>query len=572
MNNVQIELNKEQRIQLKIETAAKLKEIDVMAYELSQIDNRLNDYTLGVINNPNDHNLYELLAVKRFFYLLGKYLYNVSAVKSFIIFYESLKFSGLKGRQKYKLTPVQVFQFANILGFYVNENKRLIREALLFVPRKFSKTTSVASLAVYDLLFGDSNAQAYTAANSSEQAQICFDEIKNILSSMDHRLSHFKLNRKKITRKGKGKNSFIRCLSSDANKLDGLNASLVIVDEYSQAPSAELKNVLTSSMGGRVNPLTVVITTASDKLNSPFTDMLTAYKNILSGVSENDRIFASIFEPDDLDAEDDPHTWNKVQPHLGITVQPDYYELEYQKALMTADNMLTFRTKLLNIFVQNSDKIWITSEEVAEHYKKILLENLTKIYTAMVAVDLSVCDDFSAVSYNLYNEDSRNFHIHTDYYFPEGALAGHPNKEMYIKWAKEGYLKLLKGNVIDYDQIAKDIMRNGRYMKILQIGYDPYKSPEFINMISALGAKKYLIPIKQTYGEFTGCVEAFEIAFKTDKVTFNYNPINAYCFGNAVMDEDRLENRKPIKRSPNHKIDGAITALMTFKEFINYER
>ena len=78
------------------------------------------------------------------------------------------------------MTPIQVFQFSNIMGFYLDADKRLIRDALLFVPRKFSKTTSVASLAIWDMLFGDSNAQAYTAANSYEQAQICFKEVKKV--------------------------------------------------------------------------------------------------------------------------------------------------------------------------------------------------------------------------------------------------------------------------------------------------------------------------------------------------------------------------------------------------------
>jgi phage terminase large subunit-like protein len=102
-------------------------------------------------------------------------------------------------------------------------------------------------------------------------------------------------------------------------------------------------------MGIRVNPLTVMITTASEKLESPFRDTLKLYKKILRGEMENDSVFAHIFEPDVDDEEDNPETWKKVQPHLGITVQDDYYELEYKKAQQSADDMVTFRTKLLNI-------------------------------------------------------------------------------------------------------------------------------------------------------------------------------------------------------------------------------
>lgn len=567
-------LEKNDLIQLKARTLERLQEVNVEDYTLDQTDIRLKDYVKSAISHPDDHNLYELLSILRFFRLLDAYIFKPTEVKKFIVFYENLKFSGLKGRVKYRLTPIQVFQFANILGFYRTPEKRLCRDALLFVPRKYSKTTSVASLAIYDLLFGDANAQAYVAANSYDQAQICFGEIKNILKSLDKRFKNFKINREQVFSKRRGRTSFARCLASNPDKLDGLNASTVILDEFSQADSAELKNVLTSSMGARVNPMTIVITTASDKLESPFVNMLNSYKAVLRGEVENDSIFAHIFEPDVNDAEDDPHTWAKVQPHLGITVQADYYENEYRKAQMTAEDMLTFRTKLLNLFVQDEAKVWFTSGEIEAMCKDDNdLKTLKNRPDAMVAVDLSVCDDFSSVSYNIYLPEIKMFHIHNDYYFPRKMLISHPNRELYERWAADGYLRLCDGNVIDYRMIVNDInARNRESIRILNIGYDPYKSMEFVNMMGASGAKKVLQPIKQTYGTFTGPVESFEIAARTGRVTFNYNPINWYCFGNAVIDEDRLENRKPIKKSQNAKIDGAVTSVMTFYLYNNFRK
>lgn len=567
-------LEKNDLIQLKARTLEGLQEVNVEDYTLDQTDIRLKDYVKSAISHPDDHNLYELLSILRFFRLLDAYIFKPTEVKKFIVFYENLKFSGLKGRVKYRLTPIQVFQFANILGFYRTPEKRLCRDALLFVPRKYSKTTSVASLAIYDLLFGDANAQAYVAANSYDQAQICFGEIKNILKSLDKRFKNFKINREQVFSKRRGRTSFARCLASNPDKLDGLNASTVILDEFSQADSAELKNVLTSSMGARVNPMTIVITTASDKLESPFVNMLNSYKAVLRGEVENDSIFAHIFEPDVNDAEDDPHTWAKVQPHLGITVQADYYENEYRKAQMTAEDMLTFRTKLLNLFVQDEAKVWFTSGEIEAMCKDDNdLKTLKNRPDAMVAVDLSVCDDFSSVSYNIYLPEIKMFHIHNDYYFPRKMLISHPNRELYERWAADGYLRLCDGNVIDYRMIVNDInARNRESIRILNIGYDPYKSMEFVNMMGASGAKKVLQPIKQTYGTFTSPVESFEIAARTGRVTFNYNPINWYCFGNAVIDEDRLENRKPIKKSQNAKIDGAVTSVMTFYLYNNFRK
>lgn len=557
-------------LQLKDATIIKLRSINVPSYNLAKADSRLNSYVGGCISNPSAHNLYELLSITRFFRFLDTYDFRANEVRKFVVFYESLKFSGTKGKTRYKLTPIQVFQFTNILGFYhAGTNKRVIREALLFVPRKFSKTTSVASLAIYDLLFGDANAQTYVAANSYNQAKVCFDEIRNILKALDPKLRRFTINREIIYNRIKGKTSFARCLASNPDKLDGLNASTVILDEYSQADSAALKNVLTSSMGARLNPLTIVITTASDKQECPFIDMLKNNKAILRGEHTNDAVFAHIFEPDAGDEEGDPATWRKVQPHMGITVYEDFYTSEYQKALISADDALEFRTKLLNLFVQNTAKIWLSASDIEALAKDVNIDKLSTRPPCMVAVDLSVCDDFSAVTYMLYSAASRSFHSHTDYYFPEGALPNHPNRELYEKWAKEGYLKLCKGNVIDYKQIVADILARNKHVKILGVGYDPYRSAEFVNMLSAAGAKKILTPVKQTYGTFTSPVESFELAVKRGLISFAPNPITWYCFGNAVLDEDRNENKKPVKKTHNLKIDGAITNLMTFYLYNN---
>lgn len=558
---------------LKQHVAARLQAVRLDAYPmLRETDLRLVLYIESVRTSPAGHNLYELLAVDRFLRLLSSYEFRPAEVRRFVVFYESLIFNGAKGRTRYRLTPIQVFQFASILGFWRTPEKRLCRTALLFVPRKFSKTTSVASLAIYDLLFGDANAQAYVAANSYKQAQICFGEIKGILKNMDRRMRRFKVNREKVFNLTPGRSSFAECLASKPDKLDGLNCSLAIVDEYSQADSADLKNVLTSSMGARVNPLTVIITTASEKMNGPFYAELQGYKDILEGKYEDDSIFAHIFEPDVDDAEDSPLTWAKVQPHMGITVQPDYYEFEWKKAERSYADKKTFRTKLLNLFVVDDARAWITADEARVCRAHLDLSSVQGGPLTMVAIDLSIHDDFSAVTYNLYDGTARRFHLHTDYYFPSGALEKHPNRELYQRWIDSGFLNLCEGDVIDYPMIVSHILERSRTLRIAGIGYDAYKSQECVNMLAAAGFREVMKAVPQTYGAFTSPVESFEYALRTGKVTFNDNPINWFCFGNAVLDHDRNENKKPVKISENRKIDGVITNLMTFYLFNNYER
>jgi phage terminase large subunit-like protein len=543
-------------------------------------DARLGSYIEAVISEPEKHNLFELLKVRRFFELLGRWRWNAKRVKRKIKLYESLKFSGTTGRTRYKLTPVQVFQMAHIFGFTRPDGRRLIRTCYIFVPRKFSKTTFAAFMAVDDMLFGDNNAEAYVGANSYDQAKKCFNEVRAIMFDLDPLQKHFRINRESVTFKDKGRDSLVQCLTANAKTKDGLFASLAILDEYAQARNtankngADLKNVLTTSMGPRREPLTMIITTASDVVDGPCFKELEGAKKVLLGELKNDSMFADLFMPDVDDAEDDPRTWAKVQPHLGITVQADFYEQEWDTAQMSAENMLAFRTKLLNRFVINEAKTWFTYEKAKELCSGFNIDTVAGKPECAVAFDLSVHDDFSAVTYTLYSKEAKRFYSHTDYYFPEGSLKGHPNEQLYRTWHEAGWLTYCQGDKIDVRRIADDIIRRSKKLKIIRIGYDAYKSQELVNILATAGARAVLLPYSQTYGSFNLPVESFEmLAYENPpKITISENPINVYCLTNCVIDEDSLENKKPLKASQFRKIDGTITMLMTIGQLYSYER
>lgn len=553
----------------KIEATEHLARIDIASYRLDEVDSRLDQYVREVAGNPDGHNLFEQLAVVQFFKKCDRYGINATEVWRFYDLYESLYFPGKVGHQRYALTPVQCFQFANIYGFW-NDGRRVVREVVLYVPRKFSKTTSTASLAIDDLLYGDANAESYTGANSQDQAKKCFDVIRGCMQRLDPKERRYTINEQQIKSRRKDRSAFAQCLTANARTKDGLNASTVIMDEFSQARDSDLLTVLTTSMGVRENPLTAIITTASDVFDGPFYEMLQGYKDVLLGEYDDDSVFAHIFEPDIDDPEDDEATWYKVHPHLGVTVNIEFYRQEYKKALRDgAEAMLAFRTKLLNVYAENEQRSWISSTLARHISKPIRLDSMRGRPDAMVALDLSESDDFSAVTTGMYEPTQRNFYFHTAYFFPRGALPGHPNEKLYRTWAENGYLTLTEGDVIDYRAIVNYVLQVNKYVRVLGVGYDPWKSQEVINMLAAAGAD--VIGVRQTYGNFTAPVESFEHGAKTGHLFINDNPINAYCFGNAVLDSDKLENCKPIKRKHTQKIDGVITMLMALRLFIDYE-
>lgn len=597
-----------------------LRSVDLDSYPLVDGDeHRLLDYITEVRDNPEMHNLYEVLGVLRFLAFMRKYEFRWNKVHAFVRFQESLKFDGNNGRRSYRLTPVQFFQFASIMGFYfwqdmgpadkgdttitktrrvrdgrVEELVRLTRRAILFLPRKFSKTTSMSSLAVMDLLAGDNNAQTYVGANSYRQAKICFDEISKVLQPLNPGKRYFKTTRETVKwKKGNsfGKDSFIECLSGGADTKDGLNASLVIFDEYAAARytkdhsvGAELLQVLESSMGTRREPLTVIITTASRVPDGPFVAELNNAKAALRGEIEKDRLFASLFLPDawdDADSYGDPALWHKVNPHIGITVYESFYKDEWDDAQTDAEKMLEFKSKMLNIFTAASVQEWIKADTIKALQRPFTFKDLQGRPPTMVSIDLSVYDDFSAVGFASYLKDLSQFWIKILFYIPEETLKNHPNRMLYEQWVAAGHLKVCPGKVISDDMIVNDIIEANDDLAILQIGYDAYKSQEVINALgSAIASQNgnpnnVLRAVPQTYGAFTSPVGSFEKAIyrENPSIVFCDNPIIPYCFENCYLDEDkRTGNKKPLKRKRNLKIDGAIVTLMDIWLFDNYER
>lgn len=539
-------------------------------YRLESVDPRLREYVDGVCRAPGAHNLFEQLAVARFLRLCCRYGLNALAVRRFFTLYESLWFPGASGPCRYRLTPVQAFQFASIFGFW-DGGRRVVREALLFVPRKFSKTTGTAALAVQDLLYGEANAECYTAANSSDQAKKCFDVIRQCLLRLDPAGRRYTINEQTIKSRRADRTALAQCLTANARTKDGLNASTVIMDEYSQARDSGLLTVLTTSMGTRRNPLTVIITTASDVLEGPFFEMLRGYKRMLLGqAADDDGVFAHIFEPDVDDDEGDERTWRKVHPHIGVTVSMDFYRAEWAAAQRGGSAaLMAFRTKLLNVFATDERRAWISARLARSIAEPMPAESLAVYGEAMIAIDLSESEDLSAVSMMVYDAGRDIYRVRTDYFFARGALAGHPDEAMLRAWAAAGWLHLTEGDVIDYTAITDHVLGIADRQEVLGIGYDPWKSLDVVNRLSAAGASGVLHGIRQTYGYFTAPVQSFEHGAKTGRIVIDDNPINFYCFGNAVLDYDTMGNCKPVKRSAGHKIDGVITMLMCLRQFID---
>ncbi len=270
--------------------------------------------------------------------------------------------AGIHAGRKLKLRP---WQKKIIRAIYATVNgKRLVRQAVLSLPRKNGKTALAAALALAHLLGPEAEArgQIYSAASDRAQASILFNEMVAIIVRVPefNERCHIKNFHKEITDLKTG--SGYVALSSDARKAHGLSPSFFVFDELAQSKSRMLFDNLQTGTGARFEPLGIVISTQSADSHHVLSELVDYALAIEDGSLPPDPSFygAVYAAPDDADPWDEK-AWFDCNPALD-----DFRSLEEmrdfaKKAQKMPQMEAVFRNLYLNQRVETADK-FVTTE------------------------------------------------------------------------------------------------------------------------------------------------------------------------------------------------------------------
>lgn len=499
-----------------------------------------------------------------------KYEFRASECDKVINFFSKLKhFTGKHNGKPFILLPYQVWIVCSIFGFYYKDSqRRVVNYVYVELARKNGKTAFMAGLLLYILVAsGESGAECEMVANSAKQAGICFEIASNFLGGLDKKGKYFKRYRSSI--KFEKMKALLQVLSTDTSSLDGYNSSAFLLDEAHEQRDSKLWDVLCSSQGMRENPLGLIITTAGfNKFGFCYQYRNTCLE-ILSGLKENDSQFAAIYTLDEEDDWQDPETWIKANPSLGVTVRNEYLEQQVQNAKNNPSLEVGIKTKNFNVWCDTAET-WIPNDILLDSSRVLDLSEFSGNF-GFIGVDLAAVSDLTAVSL-LVPKDGL-FYFKTYYYLPQTTLLESPNSELYKDWKHKGLITITAGNVTDYDYITRDILRISNNISINTIGYDSWNATQWA--IDATSKGLPLEPYSQSIGNFNKPTKEFERLVKSGKVIIDNNEITRYCFSNVSLKYDFNDNCKPVKGGSDlQKIDGVIailTALGTYLESPMYD-
>ena len=451
-----------------------------------------------------------------------------------------------------------------MFGTLNDEGLRQYRTAFVFLPRKQGKSEVCAAIALYALLSeGERGGEIYSAAADRDQASLVFNVAAQMVRN-DKRLSDAcKIvdSQKRIVNFKTG--SFYRAISSESFTKHGFNASMVIADEVHAWPSDELWDVLKTSMGARMQPLMIGITTAGWDRQSLAYRLYEYACKVRDGIIEDPTFLPIIYEASQSDDWTDEAVWHKANPALGDFRRIDEMREVYRMAREMPEKENTFKRLYLNMWT-SQETAWLPMDAWRECGEQPVNAAALLGRECYGGLDLAKVEDIAA--YVLaFPDDDDGITLLPYFWVPEDTAEKRERKGRipYATWAKQGFIELTPGNEIDYVYIRRRINQLAKDYWIVDGAFDPWNATQFAQQLRDEDGMQMEI-FTQTVSHFNEPCRELESLVRAGKLRHGNNPVLNWMASNVMVKTDPSGNIRPVK--PEHdspaKIDGIVAAIM----------
>lgn len=493
--------------------------------------------------------------------------FDRQAAERVIKFAERLKHvKGALAGQYLTLEPWQAFCLWNLYGFKMSATgKRRFRESYISVAKKNGKTTLAAPLSLYaGIADREGGAEVYYVAKVRDQAKICFESAKQMVTHSDLRKICV-VTRDAIAYEPLG--ATFQALSSEANNTEGKSSHFVVLDEYHTHPTDEVYDLMQNSIVARSQPMLFVITTAGRNLSYPCYAYEQTMRQMLNGVIEADRNFAIIYTLDDPSEVHDERMWIKANPCLDKSLPIEQLREQYKQMINAPYKESNILTKHFNMWV-DAPTVWIPDREWTAMQSVVPMAELAGC-RCIAALDLASVNDYAALCL-LFNERGR-YQFMWRFYIPEekykDRYAMQRENANIEAWVRQGHVTVTPGNVTDYDYILADIESLAESYDIQCLAYDPWNSSSVAAKLVERGVN--IQPFTQTIGNYAFPMKEFERIVGLGIVDHYDNPVARWMLANVVVREDVNGNKRPDKAKSSEKIDGIVAAIMALGQHLS---
>ena len=462
----------------------------------------------------------------------------------------------------------RLFGWVHYSEFYGRDIRRF-HIASVWVPKKNGKSPTGAAVGLYLMAAdGEAGQHVYSCARDAKQARIVHKNACMMVEQSPALSQVCMLNNSTGVISYEPTHSNYQIVAgSNYQSLEGLNGSC-IVDEVHVLDSRTAHAIEHAGIS-RSEWMRFEISTAGNNPLGYGRKQWEYGEKVNSGEIDDDEFLFVKYGADPTLTDDElqsPEIWKAANPAMGTIIS----EAEFRKSMTRAQRSLTdwqnFKMYRLNI--------WSTS--ASPWLKKIDWDNCREDFNeedyygreCILGLDLSRTRDMTAAVL-VFDDGNDNYTCLPYFWYPETAAKENDHLAPYRQWAKDGYLDLIAGEVIDYNIVESGICELAEKFIITEIVYDRLFAEDLTTRLeNRLGCLRTNFP--QTIMHFAGPTAELERLVISGKLRHNNHPILNWQAQNVTIKTDPNNNKRPVKPASENpaKIDGMVALIMALGRVI----
>jgi len=461
----------------------------------------------------------------------------------------------------FHLQPWQAWSLYVAFGWKRKDNqKRRFKYMYIEVPRKNGKSCLMGGVALYHLTKDDENAPwIYFVATTFSQAMEPMNDAIGIAENTPSLLKRLDIRKRSILYPANNGNMI--AVASDSKKKDGLNPSLVVLDEFHAHADDGMFTKMKTAFGMRQQPTMLIITTAGSDKAGPCYDYRNRGIEVLQGTKIQDNLFSIIYTIDEEDDWKSSDNWVKANPSWGIMNEIEFNQ-EAGEAIEFASAETSFKNLRLNMWT-DAPSVWIQDATWMEcDMGKVPDMGMRPCYAG---ADFAESRDLCALVLQWPGEPRQ---VKSWFWIPEKKVREKEDRVDYWVWKKNGFINVIDGNAINHEDLAEEVLDILKQYNVVGMTYDAWGIGEATiqSMINRGYPTDRLHPMKQRTPQFQGPIRAMEEEIENGKVNHEGNPVLRWNVANVVLYRDTHGGVKFDKKRNIEKIDGAVAMAMSYAE------
>ena len=499
----------------------------------------------------------------------GVYKYKPEVVEQAIKFVENEFYKTTGVLELIQLQPAQKWWFELWFGYYTENDDILINETFLNIIRGAGKSTIMAAVEMFWMMFGGSfGGESLVIAFDNNQAEHVFGQVRNQITSGSGLLS--KLGESgllKTTKSGirflPNKNEFKK-QTNDTDRAQGGNTSLNIFDEVHVYKSDIVTAVNKGSRAKQDSWRSIYITSGGLTRGHLYDKMIERFKS--DAEFESDRSIGLIYQLDSELEVTDEKNWSKAAPMIyeGLPKIETVRE-EYQLAKGDPALQIQFLAYNMGVAMNSIDKYILESEAAMTDYD---FDDVWFGADIVAGIDMSIVGDLTALTF--VTEKNGIMYTHTEALGSRNTL-GKLSEQVAKQLEHMPNLTITEGAYITADDVF-DVFRNfveTHNCNPLFIGYDKYQYHMLKDLID-----DYFFDVdgdrQQSIRQGFALSDVIKLMKDklADKSLIHNSPLLRWSLLNFAVKVGSSGDLMPMKLNENEKIDPVVALIMALQTVI----